>query len=108
MEKLNSRGRGGGERMPKYNHINIADQFGNVYCRKLDKVVELSHSHSEYHCSGCPMFAGSAQGNGVECLWFDPRKLQEPYVVKNPVREFQSITIADETTPKVKLTVKDL
>lgn len=51
------------------NHINIMDTDGKVYCKKLNKVTVLNFEE----CNTCDMFNGSAQGEGIECLWEDKR-----------------------------------
>lgn len=51
------------------NHINIMDGDGKVYCKKENKIIKLDFDN----CSSCNMFNGSAQGEGVECLWKDER-----------------------------------
>ena len=53
-------------------HYNYADTNGNVYCRKLHKIITISdEATSEIDCTQCPLFFGSLQGQGVECVWDD-------------------------------------
>lgn len=78
--------------MAKVNHINIVDENGNVYCRLRNLVVEFDEYHQENFCSNCPMFAGTAQGEGVECEWEDDRpNIENPYMVTNAFLEYQNI-----------------
>lgn len=51
------------------NHIQVS---AKVYCELLKSYLPLTGSHYTNNCLGrCPYFAGSAQGEGVECLWND-------------------------------------
>ncbi len=81
--------------MKKVNHINNMDSENRVYCRLLNKVVELGATHTRDYCSGCKMFAGSAQGRGVECEWEDHRDVSNPHVVNNPIIEFNHIITSE-------------
>ena len=55
------------------NHIATFDDSGEVYCRKLNKIVSFLRGSKQWRiCNNCKMFAGSAQGEGVECVWDDP------------------------------------
>ena len=55
----------------KVNHINIPSRLGCIYCHQLRRVVSLDDVVWD-ECPNCPMFNGSYQGAGVECLWDDP------------------------------------
>jgi hypothetical protein len=78
------------------NHINLADEEGNVFCRKKNEVVTLDDYHFTNHCSKCDMFVGAAQGGGVECEWTDLReKVKNPFVVSNPYYEKNQVIIQD-------------
>ncbi len=46
------------------NHVNYANEIGNVYCCLRNKVVELNQFQIDNFCSGCKMFKG---GMKVEC-----------------------------------------
>jgi hypothetical protein len=71
----------------KVIHINIMDARGKVYCKKLNSVVKLDFDV----CFTCTMLGGSAQGEGVECLWED-KGLTVPYFnVYNPKAEFERV-----------------
>lgn len=90
------------------NHINYPDSDGNVYCRKENDVVELTNDFMENNCAGCPFFAGSAQGEGVECYFNDRRKdIDNPHIVHNPEAEKDQMIIADILYPETKLTISD-
>ena len=53
-------------------HYNYADANGKVYCRKLHKIITIGDEDtSEIDCLQCPLFFGSLQGRGVECIWDD-------------------------------------
>lgn len=85
----------------KINHINIANSEGEVYCRLLDKIVTLDENHQKNYCGKCKMYAGSAQGNGVECEWDDVRDLPNPSVVYNPSIEKENI-VSQEAIERLK------
>ena len=94
--------------MPIINHLNYADDDNRIYCRKLNKIAELNDEHVESNCMKCPMFAGSLQGQGVECSWNDTReKVQDPHIVTRPASERQELIIEDELNPSRKLVVTD-
>lgn len=77
------------------NHVNLADSEGRVYCKKLGNVVVLDGDHIKNFCSGCNMYAGSAQGNGIECEWTDSRDVFSPHVVNDPTVESDSINVEE-------------
>lgn len=74
--------------MKTVNHINYMDQEGQVYCCLRNKVVKLDEQQREQFCKGCSMFAGHADGRGVECVWEDSRHISEPFIVLDPTKEF--------------------
>lgn len=47
-----------------------ADEF---YCERAGSVVPVGEGNSfmENNCFNCPLFAGSVQGAGIECLYVD-------------------------------------
>lgn len=49
------------------NHINYPNKRGEIYCRAVNKVIKMSSAK----CETCPLLAGSAQGEGVECYYYD-------------------------------------
>jgi hypothetical protein len=64
------------------NHLNWytgwPEQF---YCEKFGGTISLASS-PDFHfdnCERCPMFNGTLQGDGIECLYPDDTK--EPFVV---------------------------
>ena len=77
------------------NHINYPVE-GRIYCRKVHNVVCFNMRHVNLHCSSCDLFAGSAQGEGVECYWEDPRAdVYTPHIVTDPYEEYESIRAAE-------------
>ena len=76
-------------------HINYPVK-GKIYCRKVHNVVRFNTKHVHRHCSFCDMFAGSAQGEGVECYWDDPREnVFTPHIVTDPYVEYTTIQVAE-------------
>lgn len=73
--------------MKKINHINYA--YGPIYCRKRNKLVDFDMNQVNDFCSNCEMFNGSAQGEGVECLWEDDRDVENPHIVTRGNAEYQ-------------------
>jgi hypothetical protein len=69
-------------------HVNYTDQDGQIYCCLRNKVVKLDAEQRKQFCQACKMFAGSAKGRGVECVWKDMRHVSEPYIVHDPIREY--------------------
>lgn len=57
--------------MDKLNHLNYANDKGEIYCKAKHSVVCCSDNFMEGNCRSCTMLSGSLQGNGVECLWED-------------------------------------
>lgn len=58
--------------MPKkemVNHFNYLDEFGNIFCKRQDKVLTIASNYND--CNDCPYLFGSLQGQGVECKWED-------------------------------------
>jgi len=86
--------------MASVNHINFVDDQNRVYCRSRKKVVVFDESHQKDFCSSCPMFRGSAQGEGVECEWEDVRDIPNPYMVKQPIIEKNHIVTAEAKANK--------
>jgi len=79
----------------KINHINYATA-GKIYCRSRDKVVDLDVEQMRDYCSECPFFNGTAQGQGVECLWEDVREgVQNPHIVTRGNIERQWVITAE-------------
>jgi DNA-binding winged helix-turn-helix (wHTH) protein len=77
--------------MPYFNHLNYADQDGNVFCKRRMKVLSIRR----LNCDGCEMFRGSCQGEGVECYWEDKRVIDCQtglYYVENPHDEWNTVT----------------
>lgn len=79
--------------MAKTNHVNIADSQGRVYCDKTRAVEKLDNRFQDKYCGDCPFYNGSAQGQGVECSFDDPRyKTEGIHVSNDPYREQYEIS----------------
>ncbi|WP_284644157.1 hypothetical protein [Paenibacillus silviterrae] len=76
--------------MRNIRHVNLADQQGRVYCCLRNRVVDLDDAQKERFCSSCIMYAGDAQGLGVECEWEDARAVEDPHTVTDPQEEWRS------------------
>ena len=74
--------------MKTINHVNYKDQDGNIYCCLRNKIVKLDDQQRQTFCNGCSMFAGTAGGKGVECMWDDMRNVDDPHIVTDPLQEF--------------------
>jgi len=86
--------------MKKVNHVNLMDSENRVFCRLLNKVVVLNEAHQRDFCSGCDMYQGSAQGEGVECSWDDIRNVANPLIVTNPELERDNILTSEAKDSK--------
>lgn len=84
----------------KINHINYVDSNNQIYCRLRNRVVEFNQTQQRDFCSSCPMFRGTAQGEGVECEWEDIRNLKSPHQVFNPSLEYANIITAEAKAGK--------
>jgi len=49
------------------NHLNYPDKRGRVYCRAKNAITEIVTGD----CLNCPLYYGSMQGAGVECMYSD-------------------------------------
>ncbi len=72
------------------NHVNYANEIGNVYCCLRNKVVELNQFQIDNFCSGCKMFKGGNEGR-VLCYWKDLRQISDPHIVYDPRTEYLSM-----------------
>lgn len=70
--------------MKRINHINLKNVEDQVYCCLRNKIVDLTEQHLVQYCHGCQMFAGTAQGKGIECSWNDARHVSNPHIVLDP------------------------
>ena len=68
------------------NHLNKATNGGLVYCHRVGKISRIDANR----CSTCPMFNGSLQGEGVECMW-DDKGNESPMTCNNPLKEYKRI-----------------
>ncbi|MFD2615623.1 hypothetical protein [Paenibacillus gansuensis] len=75
--------------MKRVHHINIKNDRGEVYCCLRNKVVPLDEEQLTSFCKGCSMFAGTAGGQGVECIWNDMRSIGSPCLITDPVSELK-------------------
>lgn len=89
------------------NHVNLIDEAGKIYCRKLDRPVVFDEYHVSDQCNNCSMFNGTAQGQGVECEWADSRPVGNPHIVTNAMEEFLDIQNHQADRPNVTLNVKN-
>ena len=56
----------------KVNHINIPDDKANIFCKRINSIIHLDKGGKFWRtCRKCPMFNGTYQGEGVECMWDD-------------------------------------
>lgn len=81
--------------MKNVNHINVADRTNEIYCRLRKKIVAFDEAQQRDFCEGCPMWRGSAQGQGVECEWEDVRDIPNPYIVTDPLVEKNHIVTSE-------------
>lgn len=78
--------------MALINHINFLDENGCIFCRRAGKIMEVNPHFLSHMCNDCPFFNGSAQGEGVECLWEDTRDIPSGFIATNsPSDEIYSI-----------------
>jgi hypothetical protein len=75
-------------------HFNYPDK-GRVYCRRSHKLRKMSELTNGV-CFKCPLYAGSMQGTGVECMYTDLQsdtKYAASHAVPDP--EQQLLYISD-------------
>lgn len=82
-------------------HQNFFDEEGKVFCKKLNKVIELDINK----CNSCDMCVGSLQGNGVECLWEDEDDKYPILAVNNPSKELLRVSKSSDIKKSVKITL---
>ncbi|TBL80690.1 hypothetical protein [Paenibacillus thalictri] len=85
--------------MTPTKHINLRNKDGLVYCCLRNKVVQLDDQQERQFCSQCKMYAGPADGQGVECIWEDMRDIGSPYTAVDPYEEFKQNQKRKITTP---------
>lgn len=61
-------------------HVNYPNTRDEIYCRRLHKLMKFDIKT----CEKCPIIAGSAQGNGVECYYYDAISKYEAEPIVNP------------------------
>lgn len=72
------------------NHQNFSTEEGKVYCKKLNKIVNLDNNLGV--CSSCEYLVGSLQGDGVECAWDDGSSNSPIVGVTNPEKELLRVS----------------
>ena len=73
------------------NHFNYLDEYGNVFCKRLNKIHTVAPEYKE--CGNCPYLFGSLQGQGVECRWEDvPSESPCGLYVKDPQKELARVS----------------
>lgn len=73
--------------MTSVNHLNYSDNYNQVYCRKLHKILDVT----QLQCKQCTYFTGFLQGYGVECTWNDV-VTQPIKTVKDPKQELLRVS----------------
>lgn len=69
----------------RVNHLNLADEAGEVYCEKVGQVVPMNDGFMSEQCSDCQYFNGHMQGEGVECLYEDG-STKDPFIyIDDPI-----------------------
>ena len=64
----------------KTNHIQIAAGT-EVYCHWAGNIVNYTGPYAQMFCfKGCPFFAGTAQGQGIECEFDSGQNDQSIYL----------------------------
>jgi hypothetical protein len=76
--------------MPMITHYNYRNHDNEIYCCLRNKIVALDSQQIDQFCNGCKMYEGDAGGKGVSCEWEDTRKVSNPHIVHNPLKEFAS------------------
>lgn len=50
----------------------VWEDGGMIYCHLLQKLVPFNTNHFNLNCRTCNYFAGTFQGNGIECKFESP------------------------------------
>jgi len=83
--------------MRKTNHIHSPDEDGRVYCFLHDEIEPLTSEFLQQTCANCAFFEGTAQGEGIECLYQDGSgRIVETYV--DPVEAKQELSPSENRT----------
>ena len=73
-------------------HLNVPDENGDVYCRLINGKLNFKDMKLvRRQCFNCKMFAGSYQGQGVECVWDDKKSSQPIMVVSSADTEYNRV-----------------
>ena len=55
------------------NHMQeVWEDDGIIYCHLLQRLAPFSTEHFNLNCRNCTYFAGTLQGNGIECKFESP------------------------------------
>lgn len=57
-------------------HVNIPDSKGNVFCYLIGGKLSFKPENMDkvrHQCLNCKFFGGTAQGQGVECVYPDKK-----------------------------------
>jgi hypothetical protein len=91
-----------------------------IYCHYTEQVLKFTHEHAEKYCfRGCPYYWGTAQGEGVECRFYDgtnqpialnvnPEELKNTMAGIDPAKVAEGIEMRDSGLKRVLTTVKEL
>ena len=71
-------------------HINIPKD-GKIYCRFRNKIVDAKETFGKV-CRYCDYFGGTAQGQGIECLWDDKSVKRAVYTATDPQAEYNRVS----------------
>lgn len=73
-------------------HLNVLDDNGNVYCRLNNNKLNFTDMKKvRKQCFKCKMFAGTYQGQGVECVWDDSKASKPIMEVTSSDAEYKRI-----------------
>lgn len=77
----------------KVNHINVPDKSSNIYCQRIKSIIHLDKAGKFWKtCRKCPMFNGTYQGEGVECLYEDSSPSSSTIYNYSPKQEMLKLT----------------
>lgn len=69
-------------------HLNLANEANGIYCCLRNKIVIADQLQKSQFCLGCKMYQGDLAGKGIACRWEDLRRLDNPYIVTDPYKEW--------------------
>lgn len=85
------------------NHQHFVDEDGKVYCFKEDMIATLDEKYYQAHCSRCPFFNGTLQGEGVECLYADPHVSSDQQDVPGVVTFIDAQDAYENLSPSMQI-----